>query len=107
MAIIARGFIDQDKLEKAFGKAVKALDPREVRDVHFILGEDYTGDPSIFIRVLLTPEAAQESRLGEVAGRLRMQLSDTLQTYNRWGLLDYFNFTSDPEMYRDPRWAME
>ena len=106
MAIIARGFIDQDKLEKAFGKAVKALDPHEVRDVHFILSEDYTGDPSIFFRVLLTPEGARDSRIGEVANRVEALLSDKLQPYDRWGLLPYFNYTSDPKMYRDPRWAM-
>ena len=106
MAIIARGFIDQEKLEKEVAEAVKALDPREVRDVHFILGEDHTGDPSIFFRILLTAEAAKESRRGKVIDRVRTQLSDTLQTYNRWGLLDYFSFTSNPKMYRDPRWAM-
>jgi hypothetical protein len=102
---VPTGFVNQAQLEEALAKAVKILDPREVRDVRFSLGADADGEPSIFIGVLLTPKAGHASRLPDVTGRVRAALVDQLQPYNRWGLLAYFDFTSTRAHFRSP-WMM-
>jgi len=104
MPTIARGFVDQAELKKQVAKAAKALNPKEVRDVEFRIGSDWTGEAAIFFGILLTPYGAHDSRLADVTARVREELSERLQPYNRWGLQDYYDFTSDPVFYRDPNW---
>jgi hypothetical protein len=105
VAYIPAGLVNQAQLEEAVAQAAKTLDPREVRDVRFSLGADADGEPSIFIGVLLTPQAAHASRLGDVTARVTTALADQLQPYNRWRLLPYFNFTSTRAHFRPP-WMM-
>src|ERR1051326_5276433 len=104
MPLIARGVVHQAELEDEVSKAAKALDANEIRDLRFTLGTDSSGEPAIFFGILLTPYASDDSRLAEVTGRVSTQLFDTLQPYNRWGLLPYFNFTDDQKLYRDADW---
>ena len=105
MPTIARGFVHQVQLMDEFEQAKKALDPREVRDVQFILETDSSGEPAISFSILLTPYGSKESRLAEVTGRVAATLFDKIQPYNRWGLQPYFNFTSDPAHFGNPEWA--
>jgi hypothetical protein len=97
------GLIHQAQLEEAVVEATKMLDAREVRDVRFTVGSDASGEPSIFFAILLTSYAVHPSRFAGVTERITTTLFDQLQAYNRWGLLPYFNFTSNPSHFRDPR----
>jgi hypothetical protein len=69
----------------------------EVVHVRFNVAHDWSGDPAIYFRVLLSDEAAgHRERLVEVAGRVRQELSDGL------GLaeldhISYFNFRTRSE----------
>jgi hypothetical protein len=75
-------------------------------DVRFNVSHDWSGDPAIYFRVLLSDEAASHrERLVEVAGRVEHALSDGL------GLADldhisYFHFRTQSEQagLREKAW---
>ena len=92
----------QAELDKAVVDARKMLDPREVRRIRPTIGSNANGEPSIFFLILLTAFAIHPSRFASVTERISTTLVDQLQPYNQWGLLPYFNFTSDPAHFRDP-----
>jgi hypothetical protein len=83
----------------------RALAP-DVVYVRFNVSHDWSGDPAIYFRVLLSDEAASHrERLVEVAGRVRQALSDGL------GLaeldhISYFHFRTQSEQagLREKAW---
>ena len=99
------GVVNQAELADAVARAAEALDAREVRKVRFTVDADPFGRPSIFFGILLTPYASQKSRLPKVTSRISTALYDELQTYNNWGLLPYFDFTSNPAHFGKPGWV--
>jgi hypothetical protein len=101
---VPTGLVSQAQLGEAVSDAAKLLDPREVRHVRFTLGPDADGEPSIFFAILLTPYAIHAFRFAGVTGRVTTTLFDELQPFNRWGLLPYFNFTSDLAHFKNPGW---
>ena len=97
MAILASGLVQQDEIRERVKKLQElfASDP-EVARIDHRLAEDWSGDYSLFIDVLLksrTPAAETVSRLSEQfdAVLLRVVRSEEL------GLHSYLNFVSRPE----------
>ena len=99
MPTISRGFVNQSELADEVAQVAKTLERRDVRDVRFTIGNDFTGDPAVFFRVLLTRHGSQESRLGAVTGAITNALFDKIQPYNRWGLQGYVNFSNNKANY--------
>ena len=104
MSNMRAGVVDQALLAEAIAEAAKRLDPRDVSDVRFRLGEDHDGDPSIFFGILLSPRASGSSRIGKATGRISTALFEQLQPYNRWGLLPYFSYTADRDFFLSSGW---
>jgi len=97
MAIVALGLVQQDEIRARVEKLQElfANDPEVARIVHR-LAEDWSGDYSLFIDVVLnrnTPTAATVTRLSEQidTALLRVVRSEEL------GLHSYINFVSGPE----------
>ena len=97
MAIVAAGLVEQDKIRERVKQlqVLFANDPEVSRIVHRF-AEDWSGDHSLFIDVVLsrnTPNDATVSRLSEEIAEalLRVVRSEEL------GLHSYFNFVSNPE----------
>ena len=97
MAIVAAGLVEQDKIRERVKQlqVLFANDPEVSRIVHRF-AEDWSGDYSLFIEVILnkhTPTAATVSRLSEQISTelLRVVRSEEL------GLHSYLNFVSNPE----------
>lgn len=105
MAIVPSGFVHQGEVEKAVQRAQGALIPDVVR-IRYSIGSDWTGDPSIFFRVLLSDAASQPSRLQEVAQRVASRLIDEVRS-EEFGFHAYFNFRSESDQVKlnDPAWA--
>ena len=59
MRVVPVVTLNEKKIVSALKRATRALAPDVVR-IRYSLGEDWTGDPSIFFRVLLTDEASLE-----------------------------------------------
>lgn len=104
--MVPSGFVHQGQLDAEIKSVVSKLGP-ETAHVSYSLGEDSTGEPSIYFRVVLTDAAAREENLAGVTGRIATLLFDELRPIENWGLHAYFNFRSQTEQQRrrDPEWA--
>lgn len=100
-----RWFAPPAELEAAVRKVEAELRPDVVR-IRYSLDEDWTGDPSIFFRVVLSDEAANPKRLGDVAWRVREKLDWDVNP-DDFGLHAYTSFRSKSEQdeSKDPDWA--
>lgn len=101
------GTVHQAQIADIVERAKAKLDKNEVRRVLYSIGVDSSGEMSIFFRILLTDEASQEERLGDVTTRVSTILFDELHPYENWGILPYFSFRSESEQRRhyDAAWA--
>jgi hypothetical protein len=93
MPMVPAGFVHQGQLDAEIKSAVGKLGPEAVH-VTYTVGEDSTGEPSIFFRVVLADAATREDTLTEVTGRIVTTLVDQLRPIENWGLHPYFNFRS-------------
>jgi len=91
--MVPAGFVHQGQLDAEIKSAVGKLGPEAVH-VTYTVGEDSTGEPSIFFRVVLADAATREDTLTEVTGRIVTTLVDQLRPIENWGLHPYFNFRS-------------
>ena len=105
MAIVPRWVIDEAEIEKAVGRAQVALAPNVVR-IRYNLDEDWSGDPAIFFRVLLSDEAVPvPEEVYPLTERVREEILAEVNPYDQ-GLLPYFNFRTVKEqrMLKEKAW---
>lgn len=106
LVIIPRGFVQQGQLATAIANVERMLGP-EVIHVRHTLGDDWSGEPAIFFRVLLSDAASRPDRLHEVTSRIAAIISQQVDPLNSWGLVPYFKFRSQSEqaIIQEPVWA--
>ena len=100
-------FVNQAQLAQlstAVIQAVQTLGPEVVRLRHTI-GEDTSGDPAIFFRIVLADWAVDEETLADVAGKISTTLINELRPYENWGVFPYFSFRSNSEPSAEREWA--
>lgn len=97
--------VNRQKIEADVQRAAQALAPAVVR-IRYSFEDDWTGEPSIFFKVLLADDVAYGPNLGKVAREIQMKLMDEVRP-DEQGLNDYFNFRSLSEQadLNDPAWA--
>jgi hypothetical protein len=103
---VPRVWVNPKQIAKAFRRAERALAPDVVR-IRYTLRDDWTGDPSIYFKVVLADKAAsEESKLGEIAQRVIDTIRDKVKP-EELGLNSFFNFRSLSEHneINDPAWA--
>ena len=105
MPFVPRGFINQREIAQGVERAANAL-ARTVVRIRYDFGEDWTGEPSIFFRIVLTDEAVKQSKLNEIANTITDILAREVNA-DEMGLHSYFNFRSATEQaqLREPTWA--
>jgi hypothetical protein len=103
--IVPRGFVDQTLIASGVKRAAAALSPDVVR-IRYSLGEDWSGDPSIFFRVVLSDDASRETRLRETTRRAATEILKEVAV-EELGLQYYFNFRSLSEQasFNEEAWA--
>ena len=106
MPIVPSGFVNQAQLASEVAKAIPKLG-REVVRVRHSIGEDTSGEPSIFFRIVLSDAASREDTLADVTGRIATVLFKEIRPYENWGLIPYFSFRSKSEQAKrnEPEWA--
>jgi hypothetical protein len=104
MALTAPHFVHQGAINSAIRKVEKSFSPQVVRIGHSF-GEDATGAPAVFFRVLVRDDAAPTAILRELAQRLAIDLMNEARTDEN-GLHAYFDFRSlsEQQKLRDPDW---
>jgi hypothetical protein len=103
MARVPTGFVNQ--IDSGVQKAERALAPAVVR-IRYSLDSDWTGDPSIFFRIVLSDEASGKAQLSEIAHRVALAILNEVKP-EELGLHSYFNFRSlsEQEQLKEPAWA--
>jgi hypothetical protein len=97
LLLVRNGFVNEQQVDRAITAFVRRLGPEVVR-VRYNISEDWTGDPAIFFRVVLTDQAGtEEDRRWKVTTRIRTALQDKLKPYERWGLIPFIHFRSKSE----------
>ena len=83
-------------LDAAVLDAIGELGPDVIR-VFYSVGEDWTGDPSIFFRIVLSDGSTTDDKLLRTTQRVSSHIEDRLEPMEEWGLLPYFDFRSKSE----------
>ena len=95
----------QQEIASAIEKIVRDLAPDVVR-IRFELGDDWSGDPAVFFRIVLSDKASNPRRLREITHKVSDQILKELDLY-AFGLLPYFSYRSASEQaeLKEPAWA--
>lgn len=84
--------INRAQIEAGIERAAQALSHDVVR-IRYSLEDDWTGDPSIFFRVVITDEASRVKSLGELAHSIDRRIEKEVDPLEL-GLNPYSNFRS-------------
>ena len=106
MSTMQAAWRNKAQIDAAVKRAEETLAPDVVR-IRYSFDEDWTGDPSIFFRVVLSDEAASQiSKLGEIVRRIEEGIRKEVDA-EQYGLLDYFSYRSQAEEaeLKEPAWA--
>jgi hypothetical protein len=76
-------------------RIARDLAPDVVR-IRLNIRHDWSGEPALYFRVILSDEASRRERLAEVTGRVRASLSDELRLASLEHI-PYFRFRSQSE----------
>ena len=104
MPTVPRTLLDHKRLQASLQKAKRALKPDVIR-IMYSFEEDWTGEPSLFFRVLITDAASDPKRLRETVQRIETKVLRETKADER-GLQTYFSFRNESEQaqLRDPTW---
>ena len=85
-------------------KAKRALSPDVIR-IMYSFGLDWTGDQSLYFRIILSDKASSPHRLPEITQRVTARILSEIHAHEL-GLQTYFNFRSQSEQakLREPAW---
>jgi hypothetical protein len=104
--ILPYRLVDHREITAAVERATRALTPDVVR-IGYSIATDWTGDQSIFFRIILSDEAAsKEKQLGEIAQSVESAILSEVNV-DELGLQYYFNYRSQSEQasLNDRAWA--
>ena len=105
--MIYTGFINETEVAKAVDQVIANLGPEIVR-VRYNIGEDWSGDPALYFRVVLADSVAVDDKIFvDTADRVKATVWEQLQSLENWGLFPHFRFRSNSEntQLSDPKWA--
>ena len=99
------GLVKQRELASGVKRAEQALAPDVVR-IRYSVGTDWTGEQSIFFRIILSDAVSRLERLRKIAQRVESKLLKEVKAEDL-GLQTYFNFRSLSEQaeLKDPAWV--
>jgi tetrahydromethanopterin S-methyltransferase subunit G len=103
---VPKVWVNPAQIAKALKRAERALAP-DVVLIRFTLRDDWTGEPSIFFKIVLSDKAAsKQSKLNEITERIEFTIREKVKP-DELGLNSYFNFRSLSEHneLNDPAWA--
>ena len=103
---VARAFAQQAQLDEAINDLTPTLGPDVVR-LTYTLGQDWTGEPAIFFRIVLSDRASRRDQLRNATNQVTNAIEQRLQPLEQWGVLPYFSFRSQSEqaVLQEEAWA--
>jgi len=85
----------QKEIAQIISDAEAELRPN-VERIRWEIGQDWTGDWAIFVRVVLSNAASRPRRLGQITHQIRTYLREKLRA-DDLGVIPYVNFRSQAE----------
>jgi hypothetical protein len=106
LVVIPRAFAQQGEFAAAVAEVERQLHPRVVR-IRYTLGDDWSGDPAVFFRIVLPDDASTRDRLLSATNDIEAAIVQRIEPLEQWGVLPYFNFRSQSEQAQlnEPAWA--
>lgn len=103
---IPRGVAEQSQLAEAIAEVQQMLGQDVVR-LRYDIRDNWSGEPALFFKIILTDAASRRDRLHEVTSRIKALLEERLDPRNKWDLIPYYNFRTEAEqdMLKEPAWA--
>jgi hypothetical protein len=104
--IIPKAFARQDEFAAAVAEVEQQLHPNVVYIRHSF-GNDWTGEPAVFFRVLLSDAASKREQLLNVTNQIQTAIRRQIEPLGQWGVLPYFNYRSQSEqaVMKEEIWA--
>lgn len=104
MQIARRGIVDQSKITAKVRRVERALAP-EVVHIRHTFAPDWSGEESLFFRILLSDAASAPNKLRQTTRKIEDKILAEIKA-DELGLLTYFNYRSKTEQadLRDPIW---
>jgi hypothetical protein len=104
--ILPRAFVEQEKFASAVTEVERALQPQVLR-VRYDFGDDWSGEPAVFFRIVLADAATTRDQLLKVTTHVSSTLEQRIEPLEQWGVLPYFNFRGQSEqaLMQDEAWA--
>jgi hypothetical protein len=93
---VPKAFAEQDRFQLAIARTAQRLAPHVV-SITPTLGDDWSGEPAVFLMVILTDAASQRDQLLNVSNQVSQAIVQQVQPLEQWGVLPYFNFRSQSE----------
>ena len=93
----------QEAVKAAVDEVVAALAPHVIYIRHEF-SDDWSGEPAIYFRVLLTDEASREENLHPIAQQVRLMLDDRLDLREMGYSYVRFRSFSEQQMIKESEW---
>jgi hypothetical protein len=93
--IVPRGLVTQNEIRAGVERAQVALTPDVIR-IRYSIAPDWTGEESLFFRVLLSDHAAKENQSRATTQRITLEILNAVKAEDL-GLQTYFNFRTESE----------
>jgi hypothetical protein len=93
---IASAFIHRAQLDQAVDDLKPTLSP-DVVHMEYVLGEDWSGEPAIFFRIVLSDRATRRDQLHKATSEIENAIVQRLEPLEQWGVLPYFSYRSQAE----------
>ena len=102
--LMQKVLVDEARIARQVASVARKF-ARDVVRIRFHVGEDWTGDPAIFLRILLKDNATTDDRRPEVTRRVEVALLEKLKPRDM-GLIAFSDFRGESEqaMLKDPAW---
>lgn len=104
--ILPKAFIEERQFAAAVAEVERMLRP-EVLRIRYTLGEDWTGDPAVFFRVVISDAFSGRDQIWKVTDHVSTTLEQQIEPVEQWGVRPYFNYRSqsEQEVLREEAWA--
>ena len=88
-------------------ESVQPQFPDEIVGIRKDFDEDWSGELSLYVKVVLTDEASNPNTLGVVTDKIRRAI-DSVVNPEQYGMFAYVNFRSKSEQteLKDPAWEL-
>ena len=101
-----RAFVHQREFADAVERAEQKLKDNVI-SIRHTLDYDSTGDPAVYLRVVMPDSSLTKDRLLKATRHVSFVIEQELQPQEQWGVYPYFRFRSQSEQQtmQEPAWA--